>query len=122
MSTTKNMPLNWYSSMKKNKNEKDSDNFWHRKLTLKVKDCLFLSLDLTKYFLLWESAIFHSIKLPFDAQVVQKILNVIYSAGSPQKYQFGTELHIDTFRYRILTDRYSKLWFLFGLGSIVISI
>ena len=35
MSITKNMPLNWYSSMKK-KIEKDSDNFWYRKLTLKV--------------------------------------------------------------------------------------
>ena len=36
MSTTKNMSLNWNSSMKK-KIEKDSDNFWHRKLALKVK-------------------------------------------------------------------------------------
>ena len=32
---SKNVLLNWYSSMKKN--EKDSDNFWHRKLTLNVK-------------------------------------------------------------------------------------
>ena len=35
MSITKNELLNWYSSMKK-KIEKDSDNFWYRKLTLKV--------------------------------------------------------------------------------------
>ena len=36
MSITKNVLLNWYSSMKK-KIEKDSDDFWHKKLTLKVK-------------------------------------------------------------------------------------
>ena len=27
---------------------------------------------------LWKSAIFHSIKLPFDAEVAEKILNAIY--------------------------------------------
>ena len=27
---------------------------------------------------LWKSAIFHSIKLPFDAEVAEKILNGIY--------------------------------------------
>ena len=27
---------------------------------------------------LWKSAIFYSIKLPFDAEVAEKILNVIY--------------------------------------------
>ena len=31
---TKNVPLNWYYSKK---NDKDSDDFWHRKLTLKNK-------------------------------------------------------------------------------------
>ena len=31
---------------------------------------------------LWESAIFHSIKLPFDAEVDEKFLNVIYSIRS----------------------------------------
>ena len=36
MSRTKKVLLNWYSSMKK-KIEKDSDDIWHRKLTLKVK-------------------------------------------------------------------------------------
>ena len=66
------------------KNEKDSDNFWHRKLTLKVRYWLFsiawfrAGVDLTKYFFLWKNAIFHSIKLPFDEQVVQKILNIVY--------------------------------------------
>ena len=39
MSITKNVLLNWYSSMKKN--EKDSKDFWHRNLTLKVKFCHF---------------------------------------------------------------------------------
>ena len=28
-------------------------------------------------FFLWKSAIYHSIKLPFDAEVAEKILNVI---------------------------------------------
>ena len=36
MSITKKVLLNWYSPMKK-KIEKDSDNFWCRKLTLKVR-------------------------------------------------------------------------------------
>ena len=56
MSITENIPLNWYSSMKK---EKDSDNFWHS--------------DKKK---LWKSDIFHSIKIPFDAKVDEKFLNV----------------------------------------------
>ena len=42
MSATKNITLNWYSSMKK-EIEKDSDNFWHRKLTLKVRILPFLT-------------------------------------------------------------------------------
>ena len=56
--------------------EKDSDNFWHRKLTLKVRNWHFLiawfraDVDLTKKFFLWKSAIFHS----FDAKVEWKIL------------------------------------------------
>ena len=79
MSTTKNMFLNWYSSMKKSK--KDSKNVWHRKLTFKVRNWHFLigwftaDVDLKKK--LWKSAIFHSIKLPFDAEVDEKVLNVI---------------------------------------------
>ena len=36
MKFSKNMPLNWYSSMKKK--SKDSDNFCRRKLTLKVRN------------------------------------------------------------------------------------
>ena len=33
-------------------------------------------VDLSKIFL-WKSAIYHSIKLPFDAKVAEKFLNVI---------------------------------------------
>ena len=40
MLITKNVPLNWYSSMKK-----DFNNFWHRKLTLKVEFRHFLTLS-----------------------------------------------------------------------------
>ena len=32
----------------------------------------------TKKLLSWESAIYHSIKLPFDAEVAEKFLNGIY--------------------------------------------
>ena len=42
MSTTKNMPLNWYSSMKK---KKATDNFLNRKFTLNVRYWHFLSVD-----------------------------------------------------------------------------
>ena len=78
MSITTKMSLNWYSSMKKN--WKDSDDFWHRKLTLKVRNQDFLIatcqtyVDLPKNFFSWKSAIFHSIKLPFDAKVAEKNL------------------------------------------------
>ena len=41
MSITTNVLLDWYSLMKK-KIQKDSDNFWHRKLTLKIKFWHFL--------------------------------------------------------------------------------
>ena len=43
---------------------------------------IFRSLDSgcwsTKKFVLWKSAISHSIKLPFDAEVDENLLNVIY--------------------------------------------
>ena len=47
----------------------------------------FRSLDLERVLIyqknfLWKSAIFHSIKLPFDAEVAEKILNVIYYLGT----------------------------------------
>ena len=63
---TKNGLLNWYFSMKKK--WKDSDNFWHRKLTLKVRNQDFsiatcqTYVDLPKKF------------LPFDAEVAEKNL------------------------------------------------
>ena len=41
MSITTNMLLHWYSSIKKI--QKDSDDFWNWKLTLKVKFCYFLT-------------------------------------------------------------------------------
>ena len=51
------------------KNEKYLDDFCLRKLTQKVRN--WHDFDLTR------SAIFHSIKLPFDAEVAGKILDVI---------------------------------------------
>ena len=51
----------------------------------KSKIIIFWSLDLEwvliwQNIFLWKSAIFHSINLSFDAQVAEKILNVIYCA------------------------------------------
>ena len=67
-------------SFDEKKIEKDSDNFWHTKFTLKVRNWHFSIAwfrahdDLTKK--LWKSAIFHSIKLLFDAEVAENFLNV----------------------------------------------
>ena len=63
--------------------EKDSDNLWQRKLTLKVRNWHFsiawfrADVDLTKK-KLWKSAIFHYHLIPFDAEVDEKFLDVIY--------------------------------------------
>ena len=43
MSITKDLLLNWHSLMKKRKKKKDSDDFLHRKLTLKGKFLHFLT-------------------------------------------------------------------------------
>ena len=76
MSITKNMPLN---SMKKKLRMIpiifDIEN-WKSEIDN------FRSLDLERVliyqnFFLWKSAIFHSIKLPFDAEVAEKFLNGI---------------------------------------------
>ena len=55
-------------------------------LTLKVRNQHFsiawfkTYVDLPKsFFLFWKSTIFHSIQLPFDANVAEKFLNVIWS-------------------------------------------
>jgi hypothetical protein len=56
------MPLNWYYSMKKYF-WKHSDNFWHRKLTLKVRNPHFSISWSTKKNLRWKSAIYHSINV-----------------------------------------------------------
>ena len=74
------MILKWCSSMKKNR--KDSDNLWHWKLTLKISIGTFPILDLelswsTIKLLRWKRAIYHSIKLPFDVEVAEEILNGI---------------------------------------------
>ena len=60
----------------KKKIEKDLDDFWQLEIVI------FWSLDLERRLIwqkniLWKSAIFHSINIPFDAQVAEEILNVI---------------------------------------------
>ena len=54
---------------------------------------IFRSLDLERMsiwqiYYLWKSAIYHSIKLPFDVEVAVKILNVIYCSCRPAR-NFG---------------------------------
>ena len=54
---------------------------------------IFWSLDLEGKLIykknLWKSAIFHSSKLPFDAEVAEKLLNVICYISKCIDAQFG---------------------------------
>ena len=92
------------------KNEKDLDNFWRGKLALKVRNCQFsitwfrADVDLPKIFFLWKSAIFHSIQLPFDAKVAEKILNVHHTFH---------EKRIPNFHEWNLIHKYSEFVLLF---------
>ena len=80
MPTTKNMPLNYYSSMKKQLT-KISIIFNLGNWLWKSEIGIFWSLDLERMLIkqkkIWKIAIFHSIKLPFDGEVDEKFLNVI---------------------------------------------
>ena len=77
----KNVPLKWYFSIKKNL--KDVDNYWPKKLTLKVINWHFsiswfrTYIDLPKKVVRWKGAIYYSLKLPFDVEVAEKFLNGI---------------------------------------------
>ena len=55
--------------------EKDSDDFGHKTLTLKVRNWHFLIV-------FYEKVLFHSIKLLFDAEVAEKFIHGIYSLSS----------------------------------------
>ena len=76
MSITKNMPLKWYSSMKKN--------FGKIRIIFDIENWLWKSgigtfqpLDLERTLIYQKTAIYHSIKLPFDVDVAEKFLNGI---------------------------------------------
>ena len=81
MSTTQNLPLNWYSSMKKEMRKIpiifDIEN-WLWKSDIGIFQLLDLEQMLIWQFFLWKIAIFHPIKLPFDAEAAEKFLKVIY--------------------------------------------
>ena len=82
MSITKNMPLNWYSSMKK-KIRKIRTIFDIENWLWKSEIGIFRTFNLEQtliypIFFFWKSAIFHPIKLPFDAEAAEKFLKVIY--------------------------------------------
>ena len=85
MSTTKNKALNWYSSMKKRLRKIFDIENWLWKSEIGI----FRSLDddyPSSPWIIWhfffQSAIFHSMKLPFDAEVDEKFLNGIYCTYS----------------------------------------
>ena len=67
----------------KKKFEKDSDNFWRRRLTWKSKIGIFRSPDLEgilirqKISFTKKVLFFHSIQLPFDEEVDEKFLYVV---------------------------------------------
>ena len=82
MPLTKNMLLNWYFSMKKKKLRKIRIFFDVENWLWKSEIGIFRSLDLERKLIYqkkfqWKSAIFHSSKLPFDAEVAEKFLNFI---------------------------------------------
>ena len=54
-----------------------------------------------KKIFLWKSAIFHSIKLPFDAEVAEKILNGIYYLG----------MHLQKLQNDCNNQREWKMWY-----------
>ena len=107
--------------------DEDSDNFWHRKLTLKVRNCHFsiawfrAEVDLTKKFVLWKSAIFHSIILPFDEQFAEKILNVIYCWGQQMLlfWKLVDETQMGNSRHNEARDILSKLSIFLPLRAIL---
>ena len=78
MSITTKMPLNWYSSMKKIFGKIhiifDIENWlWKSEIRIFQAPPAKHRLICQKI-CLWKSAIFHSIKLPFDAEVAEKNL------------------------------------------------
>jgi hypothetical protein len=73
MTITRNMPLKLICILQLKTIEKDSDNFWHKKLTFKVAwfrtyvdlpEIIFMKNVLLK-------------KLTFDAKVTEKFLNIV---------------------------------------------
>ena len=66
MSITTKMPLNWYSLMKFFFS-KDSDNFWHRKLTLKLRNQDFSIATCQRYVDLPKFCYYD--KVPFSTQL-----------------------------------------------------
>ena len=82
MSITKIMLLKWYPSMKKFFGKIriifDLENWlWKSEIGTFQSVDLELTLAYQKTFIRWKSAIYHSIKMPFDVQVAEKFLNGI---------------------------------------------
>ena len=81
MSITKDVLLNWYSSMKKKLRKIqtifDKENgLWKSEIRMFQSPPAKRMLICQKIFL-WKSANFHSIKPPFDAEVAKKFFNGI---------------------------------------------
>ena len=65
------------------KNWKDSNNFWHRKLTLKVRNWQFLMAWFRTYVDLPKKCYYHLNKLPFHVEVAEKFLNWVCNMFQP---------------------------------------
>ena len=111
MSITKNMPLNWYSSMKKD--WENSDNFWHRKLTLKVRNWHLLiawfRVDLPKKIFYGKVLFFTQLSY----HLICKLLKKSYMLSKLDSYTitFGLLLFITFYSFRsyLVNQWYSGL-------------
>ena len=78
------MPLNWYSSMQKKirkiRTIFDIENWlWKWEIGLFSITWFRADVDLPRKFFIWKSAIFHPIKLPFDAEAAEKFWSYLFS-------------------------------------------
>ena len=92
VSITKNVLLDWYSSMKK-EIEKDSDDIWHRKLTLKVKRlvdfALFDTSPLTQ-FSKFDNFLWLCWLLAKNLLIFYPMMKVFHNLNDPNSYIFLT--------------------------------
>ena len=117
MSITKNVLLNSYSSMKKN--QKDSDDFWHRKLTLKVKFWHFLTarhysnspnfVISSDYSWFLAKNLYNFVSLPWKLHNRYCHSNYTFILTWSQHYAYSTRINVLQISQIIL-----RFWFIFS--------